>query len=159
MKLTNELHILIESLEKKVRLLDFLLADSKKQEELAKLSDFNAEQFDLLVDHKDELLGQMDELDQGFDVLFSRIKDDLLMHQMDYSEEIKKLQELIKTTVDYGAQVSATEMRVKEVLSNAIYKQREELAKRRISSQSVMNYYKTSNQLGHIEPYFLDQKK
>lgn len=157
--LTNELQILIESLEKKCSILEALLSDTKKQEEEAKKDDFDFEQFDLLVDHKDDLLQCMEELDQGFDSLFLRIQDELIMKQSQYKAEIKRMQELIKSTIDYGAQISTIELRTKEMLTNAISRKRKELSKRKISSKSVMDYYKSTNQLNNLQPYFLDQKK
>lgn len=155
----NELQILIESLEKKCAVLETILSDSKEQEVLTKAEEFDVERFDLLVEHKDELLKCMDDLDLGFDSLFSKVKDELLANTKSYTTEIKKMQNLITTTVDFGAQISATEMRTKNELSNSINRQRQILSKRRVSSKSVMDYYKTSNQLNNLQPFFLDQKK
>lgn len=157
--MTNELQILIESLEKKCAVLESILSDSKEQEVLTKAEEFDVERFDLLVEHKDELLKCMDDLDLGFDSLFSKVKDELLANTKSYTTEIKKMQNLITATVDFGAQISATEMRTKDELSNSINRQRQILSKRRVSSKSVMDYYKTSNQLNNLQPFFLDQKK
>lgn len=155
----NELQILIESLEKKCAVLETILSDSKEQEVLTKAEEFDVERFDLLAEHKDELLKCMDDLDLGFDSLFSKVKDELLANTKSYTTEIKKMQDLITTTVDFGAQISVTEMRTKDELSNSINRQRQILSKRRVSSKSVMDYYKTSNQLNNLQPFFLDQKK
>lgn len=86
----NELQILIESLEKKCAVLETILSDSKEQEVLTKAEEFDVERFDLLVEHKDELLKCMDDLDLGFDSLFSKVKDELLANTKSYTTEIKK---------------------------------------------------------------------
>lgn len=57
--MTNELQLLIESLEKKKGILAEILAKSKLQGEIASADDFEAEQFDLLADEKAELIIQM----------------------------------------------------------------------------------------------------
>ena len=67
---TNELQLLIESLEKKKTILNEILTKSKRQGEVASAEVFDAEQFDLLVDEKSELLIQMDKIDQGFDAVY-----------------------------------------------------------------------------------------
>lgn len=157
--MTNELQILIESLKKKIGIMDNILLASKEQEKLANSTEFDSERFDELFDQKDVLLKEMGELDQGFDATFSRIRDELLDNKKNYKDEILQLQQLIRATVDRGAEISATEIRTKDSLSNVMKRQKQDLAKRKVSSKTVMDYYKTSSQLNHVEPFFMDQKK
>ena len=157
--MTNELQILIESLKKKIGIMDNILLASKEQEKLANSIEFDSERFDELFDQKDVLLKEMGELDQGFDATFSRIRDELLDNKEKYRDEILQLQQLIRTTVDLGAEIAATESRTKDSLTNVMKRQKQDLAKRKVSSKTVMDYYKTSSQLNHVEPFFMDQKK
>ncbi|MBO5450111.1 MAG: hypothetical protein J6A11_01010 [Lachnospiraceae bacterium] len=157
--MTNELQILIESLKKKIGIMDNILLASKEQEKLANSTEFDSEHFDELFDQKDVLLKEMGELDQGFDATFSRIRDELLDNKEKYRDEILQLQQLIRTTVDRGAEIAATESRTKDSLTNVMKRQKQDLAKRKVSSKTVMDYYKTSSQLNHVEPFFMDQKK
>lgn len=157
--MTNELQMLIESLKKKIGIMDNILLASKEQEKLANSTEFDSERFDELFDQKDVLLKEMGELDQGFDATFSRIRDELLDNKEKYRDEILQLQQLIRATVDRGAEISATETRTKDSLSNVMKRQKQDLAKRKVSSKTVMDYYKTSSQLNHVEPFFMDQKK
>lgn len=157
--MTNELQILIESLKKKIGIMDNILLASKEQEKLANSTEFDSERFDELFDQKDVLLKEMGELDQGFDATFSRIRDELLDNKEKYRDEILQLQQLIRATVDRGAEIVATESRTKDSLSNVMKRQKQDLAKRKVSSKTVMDYYKSSSQLNHVEPFFMDQKK
>ena len=157
--MTNELQILIESLKKKIGIMDNILLASKEQEKLANSTEFDSERFDELFDQKDVLLKEMGELDQGFDATFSRIRDELLDNKEKYRDEILQLQQLIRATVDRGAEIAATESRTKDSLTNVMKRQKQDLAKRKVSSKTVMDYYKTSSQLNHVEPFFMDQKK
>lgn len=157
--MTNELQILIESLKKKIGIMDDILLASKEQEKLANSTEFDSERFDELFDQKDVLLKEMGELDQGFDTTFSRIRDELLDNKEKYRDEILQLQQLIRTTVDRGAEIAATESRTKDSLANVMKRQKQDLAKRKVSSKTVMDYYKSSSQLNHVEPFFMDQKK
>lgn len=156
---TNELQLLIESLEKKKIILNEILTKSKRQGEIASAEVFDAEQFDLLVDEKSELLIQMDKIDQGFDAVYHRIKEELLDQRDAYKPEIASMQQLIGETIELGAQIHATEARTKESVGNALKNSRQELRQRKVLSKSVMDYYKASSQLGQMEPYFIDKKK
>lgn len=157
--MTNELQLLIESLEKKKGILSDILTKSRLQGEIVSADDFEAEQFDLLADEKSELIGQMDDLDQGFDATFRRIKDELLSDKDRYKKEISRMQGLIRETVDLGAQIHATELRTKDSVSRVLKNNRQELLKRKNSSKSVRDYYKANSQLDFVGSYFIDQKK
>jgi len=159
LKLTNELQVLIDALNKKHTILLSILDDSKKQYELSRESAFDLREFDNLVDHKDEMLRDMDNIDQGFDTVFQRIKSELLDNISSHTDEIGQMQKLIRAIIDCGAEISAVEMRTKESLKNSINKQRQELFQKRVSSKTVMDYYKASNQLNNLQPFFMDQKK
>lgn len=157
--MTNELQLLIESLEKKRGILKDILKKSRQQGEVASSEQFDAERFDSLVDEKSELLIRMDEMDQGFDSTFNRIKEELLADKDTYKKEIARMQGLIRETVDLGAQIHATEVRTKESLERTLKNNRQELLKRRTSSKSVRDYYKANSQLDFVGSYFIDQKK
>lgn len=157
--MTNELQLLIESLEKKKEILTDILTKSRLQGEIALADNFEAEQFDLLVDEKSELLIQMDEVDQGFDATFNRIREELLSDKDTYKKEIARMQELIRETVDLGAQIHAMEARTKDSVSRIIKVNRQELLKRKAASKSVGDYYKANRQLDFVGSYFIDQKK
>lgn len=157
--MTNELQLLIESLEKKKGILSDILTKSRLQGEIASSDDFEAEQFDLLADEKAELIIQMDEVDQGFDATFNRIRDELLSNKDKYKKEIGCMQGLIRETVDLGAQIHATEARTKDSVSRVLKNNRQELLKRKNSSKSVRDYYKANSQLNFVGSYFIDQKK
>lgn len=157
--MTNELQLLIESLEKKKGILSDILTKSRLQGEIVSADDFEAEQFDLLADEKAELIIQMDEVDQGFDATFNRIREELLSNKDKYKKEIACMQKLIRETVDLGAQIHATEARTKDNVSRVLQNNRQELLKRKNSSKSVRDYYKANSQLNFVGSYFIDQKK
>lgn len=157
--MTNELQLLIEALEKKKNILEDILQKSKDQNDVASLENFDADRFDLLVDDKAELLQQMESIDDGFDAVYHRIKDEMLQKKDDFKTEIARMQQLIRETIDLGAQIHTTEVRTKEKLGVAIERSRQDLRRQKQSSQTVMDYYKANSQLNYTESYFIDQKK
>ncbi len=157
--MTNELQLLIETLERKERILQKILDKSKIQLEITEQEFLDAECFDQLVDDKEVLLEEMAKLDEGFDRTYERIRDELLQHKDEYKKEIALLQKLIAKGVDLGAQISATEGRTKDKLAGSLKRTKKELAKKRVSSKIATDYYKTTNNLKHIDSLFLDKKK
>lgn len=157
--MTNELQLLKEVLEKKEKILQRILDKTTMQMELAGADSLDVERFDGLVDDKTELLAEMERLDEGFDSIYQRIREELPGQKDQYKMEITALQELIKSTVDLGAQIHTTEARTKDKLSGALLKSRRELAQKKVSARKVMDFYKTSNNLKYVDSFFLDQKK
>lgn len=157
--MTNELQLMGEALEKKNKILFSILEKSETQRNLTLAENFDVDEFDRLVDEKSKLLNEMEEIDQGFDSLFQRIKGELQLHIEEHRDAIGRLQNLIREMMDIGAQICACESRTKDSMQNALANSRKELAKRRISSKSVMDYYKSNSQMSYTEPYFMDQKK
>ncbi len=157
--MTNELQLLIEALEKKERILQQILDKSKIQLKVTEQEVLDTEQFDKLVDDKTALLEEMTKLDEGFDKTYERIKEELLTHKDKYKKEIAVLQKLIVKGVDLGAQISATEGRTKDKLTVSLARTRKELAQKRVSSKIATDYYKNTNNLKHMDSFFLDKKK
>lgn len=157
--MTNELQLLIEALEKKKVVLTDILAKSEEQSKVANAPKFELEQFDALVNDKTDLLARLEQIDQGFDAVYHRIKEELVDKKQSYKTEIERLQQLIKDTLDLGAQIHATEARTKDSMSNALLTSRQELVKKRVTSKSVMDYYKANSQMSIMDPYFIDKKK
>lgn len=157
--MTNELQLLIEALEKKEGILQQILDKSKLQLEVTEQEDFDVERFDGLVDDKAALLEEMTKLDEGFDRTYERIKEELLLHKDEHKKEIAALQKLISKGVDLGAQISATEGRTKDKLAVSLTRTKKELAQKRVSSKIATDYYKSTNNLKHVDSFFLDKKK
>ena len=133
--MTNELQLLIEALEKKKTILQDILQKSKAQNDVASLENFDAKQFDQLVDDKAELLQQMESIDDGFDAVYHRIKDEMLQKKDDFKTEIARMQKLIRETIDLGAQIHTTEVRTKEKLGVAIERSRQDLRRQKQSQR------------------------
>lgn len=154
----NELSLLIEALEKKAVVLDKILKKSELQYGLAVTESFDAEAFDRLVDEKSELLEQMNLIDQGFDSIFQKIKDELLENQGLYTKEIAQMQMLIRRTIDAGSHIFTTEQRTKDILNSAVAGNRKQLRQKKMTANSVADYYK-ANGAQFTESYFYDTKK
>lgn len=110
------LNIMIESLEKKERLMTLLLEKTELQGELINGKDYDDidwAQFNIYMNEKESAIQKIDELDEGFDQVYKRVQKDLDEDASRYKDQIKKLQVLITSLTDTGVKIGAKENRNK----------------------------------------------
>lgn len=163
----NYLDVLEESLLKKIKVLDKISDYNVKQEQLFKtigngqdaVSNPDFEQFDKYVQEKDELIQELTKLDNGFETLYNRIAEQLKQNRSQYSEKIKKLQELIGQITEKSVRIQAQEARNKELVEKYFKDVRSGIKQGRRSSKAAYDYYKNMNRTNVIPPQFMDTKK
>ena len=69
--------IMIQSLNKKIQVLEEIKKINLLQKALLEVDDADADEFDKTVEQKATLIEQMNQLDSGFDKLFDRVKEAL----------------------------------------------------------------------------------
>lgn len=155
----NYLSILEDSLKKKLQILDELTTYTMEQQELLKAEELDYDAFDQLVEKKDPLVQMIMELDQGFEVVYDRIKEQLLGHKELYAVQIRALQNLISELTDKSVKLQAMEQRNKTAVEQQFRKSREKIRQSRQNKQAAINYYKNMNHSDFVPPQFLDNKK
>ena len=155
----NYLSVLEDSLKKKLQILDELTDYTMQQQELLKVEELDYEAFDRLVDQKDPLIQRIMELDQGFETVYDRIKEQLLDNMEQYAAQIKALQSLIGELTDKSVKLQTMEQRNKSAVEQQFRKSREKIRQGRQNKQAALNYYKNMNNANYVPPQFLDDKK
>ena len=155
----NYLSVLEDSLKKKLQILDELTDYTMQQQELLKVEELDYEAFDRLVDQKDPLIQRIMELDQGFETVYDRIKEQLLGNKEQYAAQIKALQSLIGELTDKSVKLQTMEQRNKSAVEQQFRKAREKIRQGRQNKQAALNYYKNMNNANYVPPQFLDDKK
>ena len=155
----NYLSVLEDSLKKKLQILDELTDYTMQQQELLKVEELDYEAFDRLVDQKDPLIQRIMELDQGFETVYDRIKEQLLGNKEPYAAQIKALQSLIGELTDKSVKLQTMEQRNKTAIEQQFRKSREKIRQGRQNKQAALNYYKNMNNANYVPPQFLDDKK
>ena len=87
------LDILEESLRKKSVVLDEIIEYNNAQECLLKQEKISLEDLDENMNQKDILVQRVTELDEGFETLFERIREQLQANRDLYREQIGRLQD------------------------------------------------------------------
>lgn len=155
----NYLSVLEDSLRRKVVVLDDIIALSVEQEKLLKQEKLDLEAFDELIDKKDELSEELTRLDDGFESLYGRIKNQLQNGKDAYRTQIAAMQKLITEITEKTVSVQAKEERNKELLSNQLAELRQDLNQNRRTSKAAYDYYKNMSNAGAMMSQFMDQKK
>lgn len=151
--------IMIQSLEKKIKVLDEIKKLNVLQKELLEDDMSDADAFDKTVEDKAVLIEQITQLDSGFDKLFDRVKEALNEDRESYAEKIKKMQQLIRRVTDLSMELQAQESRNKDLMTRKFVSIRERAKVVRTNTKAVNQYYQNMMQLNVIDPQFMDNKK
>lgn len=153
--------IMIQSLQKKIVVLDQIDRINKEQAQILKceMVDWNA--FDKTGDEKLACIAQLEQLDEGFEQTFSRLKEDFSSESFrkSHKQEITQLQELIRVITQKSMSIQACESRNKQMVDQYFQHERESIGKQRTTSKRAMDYYQTMRQTNVTMPQFLDSKK
>lgn len=155
----NYLDILENSLQKKSQILDLIQTENRKQLVLLERDELALEKYDASVDAKTEYIDQLNKLDEGFEILYRNIAEELQKNREQYAVQIRRLQLLIKEVMDKSVTVQTQEARNKEKVMAYFSRRKQELKHARVSSKAAMDYYQSMNNLKNVEAQFMDQKK
>lgn len=153
------IQLLIDVTRRKLDVMQKLMQITDDQEELMSPENFDENQFSQTISEKDELLNQLMELDQGFDQIYSSVKDELLANKYRYEVEITSLQEYITLITDISIRLQASEQRNKNKLELLLATRRREIKQSKVSSQTAVKYYKTMTNQNEVQSFFYDKKK
>ena len=151
--------ILVESLEKKSRILDEIMEENGVQERLFKQEELDMEALDASTDRMGELAEKLELLDEGFESVYDRIRQELIENKSAYRNEIKRMQELIAVITEKVVSINAARMRNKLQAENRFKKSRQQIGKASSKMKVSQNYYNNMNRLNYVDPQFYDNKK
>ena len=155
----NYLNILEDSLLKKKDVLRRIQEVNETQTQILKTEPVDLELFDQGVDEKDLYIKELTVLDEGFENLYDKIKEELIGNKQKYAKKIKKLQQLISEITDTSVSIQAQEERNKTLVETCFKKERSNLGKSRKNSKAAYGYYQNMSKAGVQESFFMDKKK
>ncbi len=157
--ISSSLDMLEESLVKKLDILSRIEEENEIQKEvLESMDQERLPEFDQGVDRKGELIDQLELLDEGFQTLFDKVKDEVNNNREQYKDKIRRMQELIQQITGKSASIEATERRNKRLAEKYFTTVRHNLTTSKQTSAAAFNYYRTMNNFKDIPPQFLDNK-
>lgn len=153
------LTILMESLEKKIRILDQIILADQEQREALEDPNLDPDDFDRIVEKKTEYIEQLEQLDAGFEEVFARVKEELDGNREQYKEQIHIMQDLIRKITDKSLMIQKQEAQNKELMEKKFASVRSQAREVRKSQKIVNQYYKNMMKNNYNDPQFLDNKK
>ncbi len=151
--------ILLQSLEKKTKLLDDMIRQNGVQEELLKEEDLDMDAFDEAINQQGFYIEELDKLDQGFETVYDRVREELLRDKARYRMEIIRMKELIQQITDKIVTLNAGNMRNKMLAENQFSRKRAAIGAGASRNKAARNYYNNMNRLNYVSPQFYDNKK
>lgn len=144
---TDYMQIMIESLEKKIQVLNQIVELNRQQKFLLQDPNLSPEEFEKNMQYKSNLVEQLNLLDDGFEEVYARVRDGLKANQERYAAEIARMQELIKEISALVNTVQIQEIKNKEEAASKFSLVRKQVRGVRNSQKVVRQYY--DNMVGH----------
>ena len=146
-KEADYIQIMIESLEKKKNVLGQIIELNRQQKFLLQDPNLLPEDLEKNIAHKGRLIEQLEQLDQGFEEVFERIRVELNERRSLYTSEIQRMQKLIKEITEQSNTIQTQEARNKEETTKKFRSVREQAKGVRNSQKVVKQYY--DNMMSH----------
>lgn len=137
----NYVDIMLQSLKKKVTVLNQIIELNRQQKILLDDPNMPPESLEQNLSDKDQMIRKLNELDEGFEELYNRVKDELQAQRAQYVSQISQMQDLIKEITEKSAMIQTQELRNKEKAMQKFSGIREQVKGVRNSQKVVKQYY------------------
>lgn len=152
------LSILIESLQKKVKILDELISLNSIQLESVSEEDIDDDKFNQTIEEKDKRIKAIEELDNGFEMVYEHVKEELASNRQQYSREISELKTLIAEITEKSMEIQLSEKRNEQAVLKKMSQERQKIHQSKTTTKVATDYYKNMNKMNIVDPQFLDKK-
>ncbi|MDE7019253.1 MAG: flagellar protein FliT [Lachnospiraceae bacterium] len=155
----NCAQILIQSLEKKIQVLEEIIRQNNEQERILRQEEFDMDALEAAIDEQSGLIGELDKLDSGFESFYERVREDITVHKDRYRNEIAYMKELIQKITDKVVTINTGSARNKVLAEQQFQKEKRHIQQSVSKTKVARNYYNNMNNLNHVAPQFYDNKK
>lgn len=145
-KMDDYVQIMVESLQKKSELLERLITKNAAQTAVVEGKDFDEidwDAFNLLVAEKEIAIDRINKMDEGFQSLYDRVKNQLNDGKDKYASQIKEIQRLIGVVTDQGVQIRTEEERNRKLIESVLGGKKKTIRTTRNSLKVANSYAQT----------------
>ena len=146
MPVDDYIQIMIESLTKKSELLEKLIDKNLAQHDCVegkKYEEIDWDSFNLIVEQKQTIIDRIVKMDEGFQSLYDRVKEQLNTDKDKYSDQIKEIQRLISLITEQGVKISTGEERNRKIIEKLFNGKKKEIRQTRNSLRVANSYAQT----------------
>lgn len=151
--------VLKQSLAKKVEILDTICALNVEQKRMLEDPELMPEELEENFRAKGELVDQLVALDDGFEQVYDRVKEELTHHKERYASDILQMQKDISRITERSADIRAQEQRNKSLMEQKFATVKKQVREVKNSQQAVNSYYRNMMKMNYVDPQFMDNKK
>ena len=149
-----------DSLKNKYEALQKVYDATKKQQEAVSGEELNIDAFETAVEEKESLLQRIQDLDDGFNSIYTKIGDALHQQKQQYKPQILEMQNMLRTMTDLGVKIQALEQKNKNRFEGLVAKKRHEIRNFQANNRTANTYNQhMANQHQQWQTYFLDKKQ
>ena len=153
------LDMMQESLRKKIAILKKIETENEIQKHILDSPEHvDTTLFDAAVERKAKLIDELTELNDGFQLLFDHIKEEIEQNRKKYKEEIQQMQEMIRQITVLSNTLQAEELRNKKMADAYFSEMRRQLKNGKRSAKAALDYYQSMNKSKIISPQYIDRK-
>lgn len=153
------LELLIQSLKKKLLLLNRITVLNQDQREILQNENAKPDALDINVRDKDDLVRQIVALDAGFNEVYAHIKELMERDHNAYEAQLDEMRKLIRAIMAKDASVRADEQRNYKLAQQKFADVKKQVREIKASQKMVNSYYQSMMKQGAYEPQFMDNKK
>ena len=154
----SQLTILSESLDRKLAVLHRIQDYNRHQEEIFSAEEVDMSLFDAAVEEKQQLIDEVVRLDEGFEIMYHKLAQELEGNRQRYAVQIRELQAKAAKVTELSVSVQAQEARNKKLVENYFARQRAGISQRRRNAKGAFDYYKSMSGSGYVPPQMYDSK-
>ena len=152
------LDMLQDSLRKKLEILDKIMTCQKEESDMLKGGSMDRDVFDRSMTEKVELAESIDSLDDGFEKVYDRIREEMIAHKEGYVNQIRALQNMIRENSKKNVLIQAEENRIRLEVENYAKRESAALRQRRDNGKAARSYYNNMKKLNYVGSQFMDKK-
>ena len=156
---STSLDILEDSLNQKLEIMNKIQEENSKQKVILSESDnVDSEAFDKTLDNKGEYIDKLNSIEDGFQILFDKVKADVGDHKDLYNDQIKRIQKMIRAIDVARVSIEEDEHNIKNLAEKYFSEERSKMSTGKKNAAAAFNYYQTMSKSKDIPPQFMDQK-
>ncbi len=148
-----------QGLEKKIQILDKIIEENALQRQLLADPELDPDDFEKNLNDKAALVEQLTMLDDGFDTVYERVREELQQNRAAYAVDITCMQKYISAIMEKSTQIQTEEQRNRELVVQKFTSVKKQIREVKSSHKAVNEYYQNMMKLNYVEPQFMDNKK
>lgn len=152
------LDMLQDSLRKKLEILEKIMTCQKEESDMLKGESMDRDVFDRSMTEKVELAESIDSLDDGFEKVYDRVREEMIAHKESYVNQIRALQNMISEISEKNVLIQAEENRIRLEVENYAKRESAALRQRRDNGKAARSYYNNMKKLNYVGSQFMDRK-